>query len=74
LLAFYVWADDLNHRMARAVAEQFNAVGKVYEGGEEPMLGWDTVEPAQEGIKRVETAQKRVDEMIDRLATVKRSA
>jgi hypothetical protein len=68
LQAFYTFADDLNHRMVHVVAAQFNAIGHIYQGGEQPLLGWETIEPAREGIKRVTEAQEQISGLIARLA------
>jgi hypothetical protein len=66
LRGFYVWADQMNHRMSRRASAEFNAIGSVLRGKSLDLDDDDLVE-LDEGLSRIKNAQEHLEKLIARL-------
>jgi hypothetical protein len=67
LRGFYVWADEMNHRMSRRASNEVMAVGRVLEGKSLDLDDADLAE-LDEGLSRIKNAHDRLDALVKRLA------
>jgi hypothetical protein len=66
---FYVWADEMNGKMARRAAAEYGAVGTVLSG-KYPMLDSDEemIAELDEGLSRVQNARDALGGLVERLS------
>jgi hypothetical protein len=68
LRAFYVWADEANHKMSRRASNEVLAIGGVLEGKSLDLDDGDVGE-LDDGLSRIRNAQEHLTKLTERLRT-----